>query len=284
MATIKLKEIATHTIKSCGVTEHNSVLVTKRGLLNDRIFMVVDPTGLGMTQREYPRMALINVGTVGTFTGILGFAGGSVGPTFSLQEAHGLVERQVKVFKDHDPVSAFDQGDEVAAWLTDHLETPCRLVRMAEKEVRQTKRGEGEVALPDAYPILGVSTESQDDLNGRMDAPVSIKRLRANLIFKGGGPFSEDRWRRIRIDRRIDLIGETLCARCSMPLVDQETGEVGKEPIKTMNTYRHAEHLAGVHAAWKLPYPSKVYFGRNFNVVGTGIIAVGMEVEVLEMD
>ena len=38
-----------------------------------------------------------------------------------------------------------------------------------------------------------------EDLNSRMEKPLSIIRFRPNIVLKGGKPFDEDNWAEIRI-------------------------------------------------------------------------------------
>ncbi|HET9130063.1 MAG TPA: MOSC N-terminal beta barrel domain-containing protein, partial [Terriglobia bacterium] len=249
---------------------------TKRGLLHDRAFMVIDENGTMMTQREHPQMCLIDLYQHGLQI-TLGDSYGSR-ETFLLG-CNDSAEMTVKVWDDS--VRAFDQGDEIARWLSVRLGR-CRLVRMPQDEIRNTRRGEGQVGFADGYPILGISEASLDDLNARMKtSSVSMDRFRPNIVFIGCARFEEDTWRRIRIGD-VELVGETLCARCEIPTTNQKTAERGKEPNTTLATFRRAKHI--VAPAWKLPYPSKVYFGRNFNIASTGRVEVGMEIEVIERD
>jgi uncharacterized protein YcbX len=263
MSQVRVSRISRFRIKSCKGSSHDEIEVTPRGLLDDRAFAIVDATGEVMTQRKYAKMALLNIGD-----GLL-------------PEMADFAEREVTLRKKHN-LRAVDQGDEVAEWLSAYLNTPCRLVRMADDEMRRPKTGEGQVAFADDYAILGASVESLGDLNNRMYSRIAMGQFRTNIDFEGGGAFEEDTWRRIRIGGVVDLVGETLCARCSMPQIDQATARIGKEPAATLFEYRRVEHINT--APWKLPYPDKVYFGRNFNVLTTGTIEVGMEVEILETD
>ena len=41
--------------------------------------------------------------------------------------------------------------------------------------------------------------ESMEDLNSRMEAPMSIVRFRPNIVLRGGKPFDEDNWAEITI-------------------------------------------------------------------------------------
>ena len=50
-------------------------------------------------------------------------------------------------------------------------------------------------------------------------------------------PIQEDGWKEIAIgDARFALVKP--CARCAITTTDQRTGERGKEPLRTLATYR----------------------------------------------
>ena len=277
----KIKAIITYPVKSCGGVSWFQAYAIKRGLSTDREFLVVDKNWRMMTQREYPTMCLIDIYTRPTVGhASLGFPG--AGRIFLPLFAQKKNYDEVVVSIWDDKVRAYDQGGLLADWFTARLRTECRLVRMADEEVRKTRHGEGEVGFADGYPVLGISEASLDDLNARMKASsVSMDRFRPNIVFRGCEPFEEDTWRRIRIGD-VELVGETLCARCEVPTTNQKTAERGKEPSATLSKFRRVKHI--VAPAWKLPYLSRVYFGRNFNISTFGRIDTNMEVEVIERD
>jgi len=94
------------------------------------------------------------------------------------------------------------------------------------------------VSFADGYPILLVGAASFDDLNRRMEEPVSINRFRPNLVVAGAEPFAEDRWRQVRIGE-VTLRATKCCARCMIPMIDQEKGrQTGKEPMRTLSKFR----------------------------------------------
>jgi uncharacterized protein YcbX len=164
--------------------------------------------------------------------------------------------------------SGVDQGQDAAAWATEVLsrERPgrYRLVRMRDETRRPAKIGDGAVAYGDAYPFLVISEESLADLNRRLPAPLPMNRFRPNIVIRGGAPYVEDTLDRFRIGD-VTFTGTTLCIRCPIPTTDQRTAERGKEPLKTLATYRKQ--------------PDGVVFGRNCNHAGTGSIRVGDRVE-----
>ena len=89
------------------------------------------------------------------------------------------------------------------------------------------------------------------ELNTRLDTPLSIRRFRANFIFSGGEPFQEDDFRAFKIGD-IDFIGVKNCARCVLITRDPDTGEKGKEPLQTLSTYRQRgiKTLFGQNVLW----------------------------------
>ena len=56
---IKIDSLHVYPVKSCAGIEATRAQVTSRGLLFDRESMVVTPRGRFMTQRELPRLALV---------------------------------------------------------------------------------------------------------------------------------------------------------------------------------------------------------------------------------
>ncbi len=114
-----------------------------------------------------------------------------------------------------------------------------------------------------------VSEESLADFNARSTKEVSMERFRPNLVIRGGPAYIEDRLARIRIGS-VELTGQTMCARCTMTLLDPKTGRrLGSEPLNTLSKYRHTN-------------ANQVMFGRNFIHRGTGELQLFDLIEVME--
>jgi uncharacterized protein YcbX len=254
-------------IKSCAGTALDTADIGVRGIVHDREFMVVEAaSGLFVTQRELPRMALIRPDVA---NGTL-HLGAPAMPPLAMRVVADGPPRDVVVWRDRCP--AVDQGDDVATWLSDFLERRCRLVRMADAHTRRVDpayavREADQVGFADGYPFLLISEESLADLNGRLAAPLMMNRFRPNIVVRGGTPYAEDRWRRIRIGA-VELHLVKACARCAITTTDQETAAVGREPLATLATYRRVER--------------GVLFGQNAIHTTQGAIRVGDTVEVLD--
>lgn len=241
-------------------------MVGVRGIAADRHWMIVDAAGHFLTQREFPRLALIaprlsNGELEMTAPGMTPLAVGiaSDGP-------------RVDVTVWDDRCVAIDHGPLAAAWLSDFLGVSCRLVRMADDVVRTVDpnyaRSTDQVGFADGFSFLLASRASLDELNRRLSAPLPMNRFRPNIVIDGVEPFEEDGWKRIVIGG-IGFCVAKPCARCAITTVDQRTGERSREPLRTLATFRNVPGRG-------------VMFGQNLVHDRTGVIRVGAVVDVIE--
>jgi len=93
------------------------------------------------------------------------------------------------------------------------------------------------VTFADSCPFLVLSEASLADLNSRLAVPLPMNRFRPNLVVAGAAPYGEDAWTRIRIGDAV-FRSAGPCARCPITTTDQATAVRGKEPLKTLATYR----------------------------------------------
>ena len=167
-----------------------------------------------------------------------------------------------------DDCVAWSMGDEAAQWLSNFLGVDAHLVYMPDSTHRPTDHGRFETpnSFSDAYPFLLISEASLADLNGRLEQSVPMNRFRPNLVVQGCEPFAEDTWKQIKIGSIVFDVAKS-CSRCSIPGVEQSTGEQGKEPLKTLATYRRWDHA--------------IWFGQNLIAHGEGMLNLGDGVEIL---
>ena len=109
-----------------------------------------------------------------------------------------------------------------------------------------------------------ISEASLEDLNTRLEDPLPMNRFRPNFVVSGCGPYAEDGWSRLRIGEVSFRVAEP-CPRCAITTTNQETAERGKEPLRTLATYRK--------------FDGEVYFGRNLIHDALGTVRVGDPVE-----
>ena len=198
-------------IKSCAGISVAQAVLTPTGLAHDRAWMVVDADGEMLTQRELPRMALVQpelVYSAANVSELVLHANGSGIAALHLPlTAEGrafidlanapvtTVAHAINVRVWDDQVPAFDMGEEASAWLTEFLGSslgPLRLVRFDENHHRPSnaKWTQGLPSLnqfSDGFPVLVASTASLDELNARLqakgEAAVDMRRFRANVVL-----------------------------------------------------------------------------------------------------
>jgi uncharacterized protein YcbX len=236
------------------------------GLENDRRMMVVTNEGKFLTQREYPRLALV---TPKLNHGVLELSAPNYDSTQLGIQTSGI-PWPINIWKSKG-VHTIDQGEEAAQWFSGWLGTSVRLVHIAEGYKRRLNphyavSPDDHTGFADGYPILLISEASLEDLNSRLDAPVPMNRFRPNLVLKGCEPFAEDRWKRIRIGD-VELAIVKPCPRCVVTTIDKETLEQGKEPLRVLSSYRKQKGGA--------------MFGQNVIPINEGRIEVGKEVQVI---
>lgn len=283
MTNLILSELLIYPIKSAAGISVKAASLTPRGLEHDRRFMVVDPKGHFMTQRRFPKMALISAHVATSATSVAKPIGLSItapgmselGVMLTQQPEDAQQNVEVEVWGDR--MIAQSCGSDAAAWFSQYLGIPCQLVHMPNATQRPTdhgKFGPNEiVSFADAYPYLLLTEASLTGLNQKLAAkqasPVPMNRFRPNLVISGElAPHAEDSWKRIRIGDAIFSVAKP-CARCSIPNVDQAKGDRTQEPSRTLATYR----------AWD----RGIWFGQNLiqENPSEGELKVGDEVDVL---
>ncbi len=258
---LRISELYIYPIKSLAGISLKQARVERRGLQYDRRWMLVDPAGRFLTQREHPQMALLQVSV--TEKGLLVYRKTDPDQQMLIpfEQTEGT-PREVVIWED--TCQALPVSVMADRWFTQQLQMDCSLVYMPEDSLRKVDpryaAHEEIAAFSDAYPMLLIGQASLDDLNSRLQQPVGWDRFRPNIVFTGGRPYEEDDNFSFQING-ISFRAVKPCARCVMTTVNQQTGEKGKEPLRTLAAYRTVE--------------KKVLFGQNLLHDGPGHLQVG---------
>ncbi len=246
-----LQSLHLHPIKSCGGLSAREALVVETGLDLDRQWMVVDEHGDMLTQRELPRMALVQP-TLKHSELILRAPG-----MLALHLSLDTVETPTRVQVWDDRVKAYEMGALAGQWFSDFLGKKLRLVRFDPEQKRLSDRQwtgevEAENGFSDGFPLLVASASSLSDLNRRLlargAAAVDMRRFRPNLVLEGLLPFDEDHIDHITIEADggpVVLKMVKPCARCSIPNVDPDSAATGHEPGDTLAGFRADARVKG---------------------------------------
>src|SRR5262249_7671374 len=139
-------------------------------------------------------------------------------------------------------ITALDQGEAAAQWLTQAVGMDARLLRISPVLDRYAKREyagslPAPVSFADGVPILVVNRASLEDLNTRMPEPVPIDRFRPNIVLDGLEPFAEDRIAALEFET-VTLRLVKACTRCVITSTDQRTGERSTNPLPVLRQFR----------------------------------------------
>ena len=241
--TVRLTGLVVYPVKSARGIALTQSLVTQHGLTHDREWMVVDEAGRFVTQRQTPRMALIE--TALTDDALELQAPGMEPLRVARFRASGSpFEPTIPVTVWRHATEALDEGDRAGAWFSEFLESRARLVRWDPTRRRLSSKDwtgsrEAENYFSDGYPFLVASEESLADLNQRIGggSDLPMDRFRPNLVIAGGGVGSEDQGTTLRSEA-VEFARVKPCIRCVMTTTDQETTRRGPEPLRTLARYR----------------------------------------------
>jgi len=237
-----VERLRLYPVKGCRGHDVSSMAFDEVGPVGDRRWMVVDPEGIFVTQREAPRLALIDARTEGSSLSLS--ADGRDGVEASAPPPRdGYPSVPVRIWRSR--VEAARAWPEADAWLSDLLGRPCHLVHLPPTSVRETdpEYAPGRrVSFADGYPALLVTSAATEELARRAGRPIPVERFRPNIVVGSAHPHAEDRWRAMEIGE-MTFRGVKLCARCKVTTVDQSSGALdpASEPLRTLARYRQIE-------------------------------------------
>jgi uncharacterized protein len=260
-----------HPLKSGRAVPQTAVTVNLDGLSGDRRFMVVEPDGRFITQREM--QALAEVEAMHIDDGVhLRMNGNELSVRFDR-------DRRLDVRVWSSDVNAAVADDIANETLSGWFGRPVKLVHMDEEAERFVGAEWAGTAAPvgfaDGFPILITTTGSLADLNRTLvekgQQPVGMERFRTNILIDCDEPWAEDLWESLEIAGIVfDLVKP--CARCIMTTQDQTTGgRIGGNPIQGLSEKR-------MSADRRVP---GVLFGWNAVPRGEGTVKLGDVAKVL---
>ncbi len=265
-----LQAIHVYPIKSCRAVTLDRVMLTHRGLLGDRMFQVVDADGRPITQRQRPELATVRP---------------TLEPKGLRIEAEGRPSIVVSTPTANDTtvssllgatVEAGDAGDAAAAWFTDLLGSPSRVVAITDESDNRVPfpGAEMQIGWADGASVLVANTASLAWLNERASEPFGMERFRPNLTIDAE-PWIEDTWRALSVGSARLGVG-LAWPRCAVPQVDQVDGTRHREPAKVLKAHRWCSAAPSVPEALRPVLEGNALFGIACSVVEAGpTVAVG---------
>jgi uncharacterized protein YcbX len=274
-----LQAIHVYPIKSCRAVALDRVALTGRGLEGDRLFQVVDADARPVTQRQRPELATVSP---------------TLMPGGLRIEAHGHPSIEISTPTTNDTsaksllgatVEAGDAGDDAAAWFSELLGSPVRLVAVTDDTDHRVPfpgtDTEMHIGWADGAEVLVANTGSLDWLNDRASEPFGMDRFRPNLTIEAE-PWIEDTWRALSVGPARLGVG-LAWPRCAIPQIDQVDGSRHREPAKVLKAHRWCVEAPSVPEALRPVLEGNALFGVACSVVEAGsTVTVGDPVTVHE--
>lgn len=283
----KIEKIAYTPVKSTAMVEVQEALLTPEGLVaqgvRDRTWMVVNAQanehGIHRfaTQRDnnLGKMALIQPHVT---PDALHLSWDGTDTIAIPRDRNKGTELQVKIWEDV-VGGAVDQGDEVAKWLSDHLNVgrELRLVKGTDRTQRKVseKYTPNSAVLKDwqdSYTINWVTVESIAKLAKRMGVELDWRRFRPNFLVSNVPEADFEHLVSTGFFGDVEFQNAKHCDRCATPHVNPETGEVDLP---------HLLKELGKYKSWVKPSGEVIpILGEGAVIHGQGEIAVGQPVTV----
>ncbi|MDN5765286.1 MAG: MOSC domain-containing protein [Humibacillus sp.] len=274
---IRVVGLHLYPVKSLAGVAVDQAAVSRQGLLGDRRWAVVDPTGENVTAREVHLM--LGLRAEPTEQGGI-----------RLLDRHGATAT-VAPPREASPIAVLFSGQDAARpagrvaddWLSERLGQPVRLVWQDDQTHRPIQpemggRSGDTSSLADAAPVHVTTEASLRRLNewlAESDVdPLGHDRFRPNVVLDGDEPFAEDGWRRVRIGE-VDFRYTMACDRCVMATIDRQALATAKEPIRTLARHRRWEGSTwfGIRLTPVLPLPPGAVLAVGDKVVAHRVAA-----------
>jgi uncharacterized protein YcbX len=278
---VQITDLFIYPVKSLKGISLNTSETSLRGLKFDREWMITNSDYEFITQREIESMSTIEVSI------------DSDALTLSLKNntkhtipLDSIKSEPIKASVWGDNCDAYDEGDDVALWLTSMLGQykgkSLRLVRYAKQGVRPVPSKylegmEAQSAFSDQFPYLVTSWESLDKLNKGLikngSQVAKMDRFRPNIVVKG----IEDLEKKTSQNFLCQQSGYSFglrkpCKRCKIITINQDDGKIDnpKEPLATLTSLRFSDAINGA------------FFGQNAILLSTRnyILKVGDELSI----
>lgn len=189
---LQVSQLFIYPIKSLGGIELSSAEVTDRGLKYDRRWMLIDDNNRFISQREFAKLALLQVSIEAEGLRINYASDQSSVLIPFYPQTNTVIQATVW----DDTCEGTLVNPEVDQWFTQVLGMNTRLIYMTDTSLRgvdpRYARQQEVTSFADGYPFLLIGQASLDELNTRLQNQIKMDRFRPNIVFTGGEPYTED--------------------------------------------------------------------------------------------
>lgn len=249
----KISQLFVYPIKSCAGISVSHFQFDSRGPLFDRRWMLVDArTGIFLSQRKLPKMALIST-----------YIDNNRVWASPKQDHKSLLDDDIQALQLpiegavvdvsiwEDDVQGIDCGDEAASWFSAILDYECRLIYQGEcQRLVDTQYAEAgtDVSYADGFPLLVVSQASIQFLDEACEANIAAENFRPNVVIANTEVFAELNWQALSTNTVAMKVVKP-CQRCVIPALNPKTAERESSILPVL--LKHCRR------------GKKIYFGQN---------------------
>lgn len=260
---LQLSALYVYPIKSLAGIAVTQAIPQGLGLEHDRRWMLTTPDGRFLSQRTIPPMALLQPTLQEEGLVVWDRRHPEHRIHIDWEPPQGQGERLVTIWEDQVPARAYP--DEVNQWFSKILKIPVQLVWMPPTTHRPVDPRyalpKDKVSFADGFPYLIAHQASLDDLNTRLQVPVTMERFRPNLVIAGNQPaWDEDNWQGLQIGTWT-FRSPKACGRCEVVTIDQATAQRDAEPLRVLSGFRQKgkKILFGVNACLDMGNKSNTF-------------------------
>ncbi len=246
-AMITVSQINIYPLKSAAPISFEEAIIGRKGVDNDRNWMLIDDKGVALTARDCPD--LLKVESHLTESGIT-FSAPNREPIELTFPGVSDTKVAINIWSVHSLATLV--SDMADKWFSEYLKTNCQLVYLRQEDVRvvEAKVGgqQGDVvSFADENPLLLITESSLAELNGRLDNPVTMLNFRPNVVVNGSDAFAEDDWNQVQISDSKYRVAQA-CKRCILTTIDPKQAQIkgDGEPLKTLAKFRYDRDRSGV--------------------------------------
>lgn len=281
-----INQLTIYPVKSLAGVSLKTMQFDELGAKYDRRYMLVNDVGDFITQRQFPRLCLLNVTAVdgGWIVSLAGqIVDEAIAKSNNLLQMFlpytGHVSNKLSVNVWSDQVEAFEQGEAWQKFFSDYLGAPVRLVYLPSNATRRIDESycpkQQFVSFADGFPLLLITDASLLALSEYVDGldSLDVSRFRPNIVISGvEAAYVEDEWKHVvaqgeggssRAESGSNhFLVVKPCSRCVIPTINPETAERQPQVWKALAKTRKFDD-------------GNVYFGQNLIQQNNAAIHLG---------
>jgi uncharacterized protein len=267
MKTVTVRELYLYPVKGCNGSPVEALDITEQGIVGDREFTFVGDGGVLIEQKQFPKIASVQVEQTSEGLIFKHETGGSI--LHKTRNEGELISAKWVL----DEFEGTDQGDEIAQWIGRILDMPIRLIRINQPwtvnfPVPDMARlhGKSKRRFTAASELSLTNLASLEALNADLDVPIPMNRFRSNIVVDGIGAYEEDDMDSV-VGENVEILQVTPAERCAIISTDQKTGDRPENNI--------FEVLRKTRVKTEGKFGSGLIFGNYMTVKKPGKLCLG---------